>query len=176
MNDWNDIKEVLPENESRVLAFAPGNKVWLPGKTGMTELKEVLILKFLENYFIENPSKTGKAKSPHLWSGEGSSNLFFEAGTGPVPTAESRVKVHYTGTLIDGTKFDSSYDRGEPAVFGVGQVIRGWTEALTMMPTGSRWQLFIPSELGYGTQVAPGGEIPSNSTLVFEVELIEIVE
>lgn len=79
MSSWIDIRDKKPENGQRVLAFLPGNKVWLPGKTGATELKEVVILKFLENYFIENPSKTGKAKSPHLWSGEGSSNQFFEA-------------------------------------------------------------------------------------------------
>ena len=79
MNDWTDIKDQKPESGQRVLAYLPGNMVWLPGKTGATELKEVLILKFLEDHFIENPSKTGNAKSPHLWSGEGSSNHFFEA-------------------------------------------------------------------------------------------------
>lgn len=79
MSDWINIKAQLPPNNERVLAFLPGNQVWLPGKTGDTETKEVLILKFLENYFIENPSKTGKAKSPHFWTGEGSSNHFFEA-------------------------------------------------------------------------------------------------
>ena len=99
----------------------------------------------------------------------------LEQGTGTVPTPDGRVRVHYTGTLIDGTKFDSSYDDGVPAEFNVNGVIRGWTEALTMMPVGSRWQLFIPSELGYGMQVAPGGEIPPNSVLIFELELLEIL-
>ena len=81
MKEWIDILEELPPSGQRVLCFLPGNKVWLPGKTGATELKEILILKFLKDHFLENPSKTGKAKSPHLWSGEGSSNHFFEAVT-----------------------------------------------------------------------------------------------
>jgi hypothetical protein len=79
MKDWIDIEERTPLNGQRVLAYLPGNKVWLPGKSGETEHKEVIILKFLENYFIDNPSKTGKATSPHFWTGEGSSNHFFEA-------------------------------------------------------------------------------------------------
>ncbi len=93
-------------------------------------------------------------------------------GTGKVPKKSDVVKVHYTGTLIDGTKFDSSLDRGEPAEFPVGGVIPGWTEALEMMPTGSKWKLAIPSELAYGPQGRPG--IPPDSVLLFDVELIEI--
>lgn len=96
-------------------------------------------------------------------------------GTGAKPTAEDRVRVHYHGTLIDGTVFDSSVDRGEPTVFGVGQVIPGWTEALQLMPVGSKWKVYIPSDLGYGERGA-GGDIGPNSTLIFEVELLEIVE
>lgn len=108
-----------------------------------------------------------------------SSGLQYEVikmGTGPKPTAESQVKVHYTGTLIDGTKFDSSVDRGQPAQFPVGGVMRGWVEALQLMPVGSKWKLYIPSDLGYGSQSAPGGKIPANSTLIFDVELLEIVK
>lgn len=94
-------------------------------------------------------------------------------GTGPVPTATDTVKVHYTGTFTNGKKFDSSVDRGEPAMFGVTQVIKGWTEALQMMKVGSKWQLAIPSALAYG----PGrGEIPPNAVLLFDVELLEIVK
>ena len=92
---------------------------------------------------------------------------------GKKPTKDSRVKVHYKGTLIDGDEFDSSYKRGQPATFGVSQVIPGWTEALTMMSVGDKWQLFIPSELGYKERGA--GSIPPNSTLIFEVELLEIL-
>ncbi len=93
-------------------------------------------------------------------------------GKGEVPTKESRVKVHYKGTLINGTQFDSSYDRKEPTTFRADQVIKGWTEALTMMPVGSKWELYIPQELAYGSREA--GKIKPFSTLIFEVELLEI--
>lgn len=95
-------------------------------------------------------------------------------GSGEKPTAASTVKTHYHGTLIDGTVFDSSYDRGEPVEFPVGGVIKGWTEALQMMSVGSKWRLAIPYELAYGEQGA-GGAIGPFQTLVFDVELLEIV-
>lgn len=94
-------------------------------------------------------------------------------GDGDTPTADSRVRVHYAGTLIDGTEFDSSYARGEPAVFGVGQVIPGWTEALQLMKVGAKYNLTIPPELAYGPQ--GNQRIPGNSVLLFEVELLEIL-
>lgn len=93
-------------------------------------------------------------------------------GTGEVPTATQKVKVNYRGTLIDGTEFDSSYKRNQPATFACNQVIKGWTEALTMMPVGSKWMLYIPQELAYGDRES--GKIPPYSTLVFEVELLSI--
>lgn len=105
------------------------------------------------------------------------SGLQFEViteGAGEKPTAASTVKTHYHGTLIDGTVFDSSYDRGEPVEFPVGGVIKGWTEALQMMTVGSKWRLAIPYELAYGEQGA-GGAIGPYQTLVFDVELLEIV-
>lgn len=95
-------------------------------------------------------------------------------GTGRKPKATDKVQCHYHGTLIDGQVFDSSIQRGTPAVFGVNQVIPGWVEALQLMPEGSRWKLYIPSGLAYGEQGA-GGSIPANATLVFEVELIKIL-
>ena len=95
-------------------------------------------------------------------------------GTGAIPKASDSVKVHYHGTLIDGNVFDSSVRRGEPTTFGVTQVISGWVEALQLMPVGSKWKLFIPSNLAYGEQGA-GQSIAPNSTLIFEVELLEIV-
>lgn len=95
------------------------------------------------------------------------------AGTGPKPTTNDTVITHYRGTLIDGTEFDSSYKRGEPATFPVTGVIKGWTEALLMMPVGSKWQLFIPSELAYGERGA-GRQIGPNATLIFDIELIGI--
>lgn len=98
----------------------------------------------------------------------------LQQGEGARPAATDQVRCHYHGTLIDGTVFDSSVDRGEPAVFGVNQVIPGWVEALQLMPVGSKWQLFIPSDLAYGERGA-GQAIAPNTTLIFEVELLEIV-
>ncbi len=94
-------------------------------------------------------------------------------GTGAIPSADDKVKVHYHGTLIDGTVFDSSVERGTPASFPVGGVIKGWVEALQLMPTGSKWKLFIPSDLAYGERGA-GGDIGPDAALIFEVELLEI--
>lgn len=94
-------------------------------------------------------------------------------GDGPKPSATDSVTVHYKGTLTDGTVFDSSYDRGQPATFPLNRVIKGWTEGLQLMPTGSKYRLTIPPELGYGAAGA-GGKIPPNATLVFEVELLKI--
>lgn len=95
-------------------------------------------------------------------------------GDGKLAQATDQVKCHYEGTLIDGTLFDSSVKRGEPATFGVNQVIPGWVEALQLMPQGSKWKLYIPSDLAYGAQGA-GELIPPHSTLIFEVELIEVL-
>ena len=97
----------------------------------------------------------------------------IKKGDGRKPKANERVKVHYTGTLIDGTKFDSSVDRGEPIEFNLDQVIPGWTEGLQLMPEGSKYMLYIPYNLGYGEQ--PMGTIPPGSTLIFEVELLEVM-
>ncbi len=96
------------------------------------------------------------------------------AGTGETPKATDKVKVNYEGTLIDGTVFDSSYKRNQPATFACDRVIKGWTEALTMMPVGSKWVIYVPQNLGYGEREA--GKIPPFSTLIFTVELLEIVK
>ena len=99
----------------------------------------------------------------------------FVVGTGPEAKAGDNVSVHYTGTLADGTKFDSSVDRGEPTEFGVGQVIPGWIEGLQLMPVGSKYRFWIPAKLAYGTQGTPGGPIGPNAMLTFEVELLGIL-
>src|SRR5450830_1503805 len=104
------------------------------------------------------------------------SGLQFEvltAGEGAKPTREDQVRTHYHGTLIDGTVFDSSYERGQPAEFPVGGVIAGWTEALQLMNAGSKWRLYVPSELAYGAQGV--GSIPPHSVLVFDVELLDVL-
>jgi len=98
----------------------------------------------------------------------------LEPGDGPTPGAGDQVTIHYRGTLVDGTVFDSSYDRGQPATFGVGGVIPGFSEGLQLMPVGSKYRFVIPSDIGYGAQGA-GGDIGPDATLIFEVELLEIV-
>ena len=100
----------------------------------------------------------------------------LKAGTGPSPAPTDTVRVHYTGTLIDGTKFDSSVDRGEPATFPVNRVIQGWQNAIPKMKVGGKWMLYIPSDLAYGEQGSPSGGIGPNEVLVFEVELLGIEE
>ncbi|MCE1197765.1 MAG: FKBP-type peptidyl-prolyl cis-trans isomerase [Marinilabiliales bacterium] len=120
--------------------------------------------KFLE----ENGKKKGV-----VTTASGLQYEILKEGNGPKPTAENTVKVHYHGTTIDGKVFDSSVNRGEPVTFGLGQVIKGWTEALQLMPVGSKWKIYIPSELGYGEQSA-GPNIKPNSVLIFEVELLGI--
>ncbi len=122
-------------------------------------------------FLAENSKKTGV-----VTTASGLQYQVLTAGKGAKPTASDSVKVHYTGTLLDGTKFDSSIERGEPAQFVLNSVVPGWTEALQLMPVGSKYKLWIPSKLGYGEQGTPGGPIPPNSTLVFDVELIEIVK
>ncbi len=97
-------------------------------------------------------------------------------GTGAKPTATDTVKVQYKGTLLDGKTFDSSYDRGEPASFPLNQVVPGWQEGIALMPVGSKYKFWIPSKLGYGDKGTPGGPIPPNATLIFEVELLDIAK
>lgn len=120
-------------------------------------------------YLAGNKSKPGVVTLP-----SGLQYKILKEGTGPKPTANDTVECNYTGTLINGTEFDSSAKHGGPAKFPVNGVIKGWTEALQLMPVGSKWQLFIPSDLAYGERGTPDGSIGPNSTLVFDVELLSI--
>ncbi|MDR1980189.1 MAG: FKBP-type peptidyl-prolyl cis-trans isomerase [Tannerellaceae bacterium] len=132
--------------------------------------KSVLNKEAGEEFLRMNQHKAGVTTLP--------SGLQYEVlkkGTGAKPVAGDEVKCHYHGTLINGTTFDSSVQRGEPAIFGVSQVIPGWVEALQLMETGSKWRLFIPSHLAYGERGA-GETIEPNSTLIFDVELLDIVK
>ena len=121
-----------------------------------------------DKFLAENKTKDGVVTLP-----SGLQYKVIKQGDGPKPTASDTVVTNYRGTLIDGKEFDSSYKRGQPATFPVGQVIKGWTEALQLMPVGSKWQLYIPSSLAYGDRGA-GGDIGPNSTLVFDIELLSI--
>jgi FKBP-type peptidyl-prolyl cis-trans isomerase FklB len=119
---------------------------------------------------------TNKTRPGVVTTASGLQYTVLKEGSGPKPTATDQVKVHYHGTLLDGTIFDSSIQRGEPIVLGVGNVIAGWIEALQLMPVGSKWKLFIPSDLAYGDNAQPGSPIKPGSTLIFDVELIDIVK
>jgi FKBP-type peptidyl-prolyl cis-trans isomerase len=123
-----------------------------------------------EVFLASNKSKEGVQSLP-----DGLEYKIIKAGDGPKPAATDSVTCNYRGTLINGKEFDSSYKRGQPATFPLGGVIKGWTEALQMMPVGSKWELYIPADLAYGDH-PPGADIPPGSTLIFEVELLSIGE
>ena len=120
-----------------------------------------------EKFLADNKAKEGVKTTP-----SGLQYKVITEGKGEIPADTCKVKVNYKGTLIDGTEFDSSYKRNEPSTFRANQVIKGWTEALTMMPVGSKWELYIPQELAYGSRES--GQIKPFSTLIFEVELLSI--
>ena len=132
-------------------------------QTGMRNLEEGKV--FLE---------ANKKKKGVVTLASGLQYTVIKEGTGRYPTANDTVTTHYRGTLLSGVEFDSSYERNKPAVFRVGQVIKGWTEALQLMKVGGKWQLFIPAELAYGSRPRPGGPIGPNAVLIFDIELISI--
>jgi len=135
------------------------------------EQKQKIAMENLEKgkaFLAANAKKDGVVTLP-----SGLQYKIVKEGNGPIPTAADKVKTHYHGMLIDGTVFDSSVDRGEPITFPVGGVIKGWQEALQLMPVGSKWQVYIPSDLAYGTRGA-GEAIKPNATLIFDVELLNI--
>lgn len=122
-----------------------------------------------QKYLEDNKNNEGVITLP-----SGLQYKVITEGTGAIPGPTDKVKTHYHGTLIDGTVFDSSVDRGEPISFGVNGVIKGWTEALQLMPVGSKWKLFVPADLAYGANPRPGGVIKPNMALIFDVELLDI--
>ena len=173
-------------NDLQIEDFVKGLKDILGGQTpeiSYDEAKQVINDYFmkLQKEKFEINKKAGeeflninKGKAGVVTLPSGLQYQVLQKGEGPKPTASDKVKCHYHGTLINGTVFDSSVQRGEPAVFGVSQVIPGWVEALQLMPVGSKWRLFIPSDLAYGEHGA-GEAIEPNSALVFDVELLDIV-
>ena len=153
-----EIRATIEELQKRVMAAR------------QKELKEKAEKNLAEGkaFLDENKKKEGVKTLP-----SGLQYKVLAEGSGKTPKSADTVTVHYRGTLINGSEFDSSYKKGQPSTFRVNGVIRGWSEALQLMKGGSRWQLFIPPELAYGERAA-GGQIPPNSTLIFEMELISI--
>ena len=159
-------KPLLTDEETQATLTALQNDV-RKHQQEMHEAEAAKNSKAGEAYLEANKAKTGVVTLP-----SGLQYKVLTPGNGPKPTAADVVVCNYKGTLIDGTEFDSSYKRGKPATFPVGQVIKGWTEALQLMPVGSKWELTIPPSLGYGDRGA--GPIGPNQTLLFEVELMSI--
>jgi FKBP-type peptidyl-prolyl cis-trans isomerase FklB len=160
-------KPLLSDEEAQAALSQLQNEVQAKEQIAMQKAGEEN-MKEGETFLAENKTKEGV-----VVLASGLQYKILTQGTGPKPTASDTVVCNYRGTLINGTEFDSSYKRGQPASFAVNQVIRGWTEALQLMPVGSKWQLFIPPDLAYGPRGA-GGVIGPNSTLIFDVELISI--
>ncbi|WP_277871385.1 FKBP-type peptidyl-prolyl cis-trans isomerase [Pseudotamlana carrageenivorans] len=156
---------------------------------GQTLLDEAAAKSVIRNYFLKKQKeeadklskpgttflKANKAKEGVYTTASGLQYKILKEGTGEKPAKYSKVKAHYHGTLIDGTVFDSSVNRGEPIEFEVSQVIKGWTEGLQLMPVGSKYIFYIPHDLAYGANPRPGGVIKPYATLIFEVELLEIL-
>ncbi len=162
------VEDVLKGNDPQ-LTYDEAKKVINDFFTKLQEEKGKLNKKAGEEFLRINKEKAGVVTLPN-----GLQYQILKEGNGPKPKVSDSVKCHYQGTLIDGREFDSSIKRGQPATFGLSQVIPGWTEALQLMPTGSKWKLFLPSELAYGSHGA-GEMIEPDSALIFEVELLEIV-
>ena len=179
----------LPGGEANVDDLIAGFIQAIKGDSAAMKMTPQEAQQYLQTYFVEAQAREAakskeegekflaenKTKEGVITTESGLQYQVITEGTGVKPTAEDRVKVHYTGTLLDGTKFDSSVDRGEPAEFGVSQVIKGWTEGLQIMPAGSKYIFWIPSELAYGERGA-GQDIKPNSVLKFEVELLEVIK
>jgi len=173
MTDGKDGKPVMSDEEARTFIMAFINQREKLKADKKAEVDKVNFKEYIdqnEKFLAENKTKSGV-----IVTASGLQYEVVKLGTGPKPTPQNTVKVHYTGTLIDGTEFDSSVKRNEPAQFPVSGVIAGWTEALQLMPVGSKFKLVIPQTLAYGSNGA-GEVIKPYSTLIFDVELLEIVK
>ncbi|MBQ2809179.1 MAG: FKBP-type peptidyl-prolyl cis-trans isomerase [Bacteroidaceae bacterium] len=162
------IKDILAGNKTE-MTHAEAQKVVNEHFRKLAEEAYAINKAAGENFLAENAKKAGVITLP-----SGLQYEIVKEGNGKRPAATDRVQCHYEGTLIDGTVFDSSIKRGEPAVFGVNQVIKGWVEALQLMPEGSKWRLYIPYDMAYGEHGA-GEMIPPYSALIFDVELIKVL-
>ena len=181
--------KTLPGGEANIDDLIAGFIQAIKGDSAAMKMTPETAQQYLQTYFVEASAKEAaqnkeagekflaenKTKEGVITTESGLQYKVEKEGTGEKPTAADRVKVHYTGTLLAGTTFDSSVDRGDPAEFGVSQVIRGWTEGLQIMPAGSKYIFWIPSDLAYGERGA-GQDIKPNSVLKFEVELLEVIK
>ncbi|MGB8457903.1 MAG: FKBP-type peptidyl-prolyl cis-trans isomerase [Candidatus Acidiferrum sp.] len=163
-----DAKPLLTDDEAKATMVALQADLRAKHEAKV-ELEAATNKKEGDAFLAENKTKEGVVTLP-----SGLQYKVLVEGTGPKPTATDTVVCNYKGMLLDNTEFDSSYKRGEPATFPVTGIIKGWTEALELMPVGSKWQLFIPPDLAYGARGGAGGGIGPNATLVFEVELMSI--
>ena len=181
--------KTLPGDHANVDDLIAGFIQAIKGDSSAMKMTPQAAQAYVQTYFMEasarDAKKTKEEGEKFLAENKSKKDVFttesglqyqvVTEGTGDKPTATDKVKVHYTGTLLDGTKFDSSVDRGEPMEFPVNGVIKGWTEVLQLMPVGSKYIVWIPSDLAYGERGA-GQDIKPNSTLKFEIELLEIVK
>lgn len=187
--NYKENLKTLPGDPANVDDLIAGFIQGIKGDSSAMKMTPQAAQAYIQTYFMEASARDAKktreegekflaenkTKKDVITTESGLQYQVVTEGTGEKPTADDKVKVHYTGTLLNGTVFDSSVERGEPAEFGVGQVIKGWTEVLQLMPVGSKYIVWIPSELAYGERGA-GGDIKPNSTLKFEIELLEIVK
>lgn len=162
------LQDVL-NNAAPAMSYDEAKEIINEFFTKLQDEKLSINLKAGQEFLEINKNKSGVVTLP-----SGLQYEILKKGDGKIPTSSDQVKVHYHGTLINGTVFDSSVQRGTPATFGVTQVISGWVEALQLMPEGSKWRLFIPANLAYGESGA-GQLIEPNSALIFDVELLEII-
>lgn len=167
INDVLDNKELAMTDEEMQNCIRTFQQNLMEAQMKKREEEAVKNEEEAQKFLEENKTKEGVVALP-----SGLQYKILKEGTGPKPKETDSVTVHYKGTLLDGTKFDSSYDRGEPVTFPLNRVIKGWTEALQLMPVGSKWQIFIPPNLAYGKD--GNQRIPPNALLQFEVELLEI--
>jgi FKBP-type peptidyl-prolyl cis-trans isomerase len=161
--EFEDAETKLNQNERRKIMSALQNKIREKEKNQGSEN-----LKIADEFLAENKKKSDVKETP-----TGLQYRVLQEGDGAKPKLDDKVKVHYVGRLINGTKFDSSVDRGEPTEFGLNQVIKGWTEGLQLMNTGSKYEFFIHPKIAYGPRPRP--QIPANSLLIIEVELLEVL-
>ncbi len=178
INDvFGDKKPLLNEEQAAKVMQEFAQKMQAKQQADMAKKQAEMEAQGKKNIAVEATFLAENGKKPGVTTtASGLQYQAITAGSGAKPKSIDSVKVHYKGALLDGTEFDSSYKRNEPAQFVLNSVVPGWTEALQLMPVGSKYKLWIPAKLGYGAEGTPGGPIPPNSTLVFEVELLEIIK